>query len=384
MSKSESTSIQPKSIRQKRILETAAENPGASLAEIAEEIPSASADHVDRVLDRYGDPAASDDSDADGSQPESPTSTPAQDESLDSPDTLEDHPQPEQTDQTDHSELPATEEPDESSMTEMPDDTPPMDPDTDAEPTDSVAESKPEIPDDTEEVTTDDTDTTPSADDTTPEPGDLTQKERETLRAIFYEPTATQEQIADMLSISRATVSNRVNAIRGFDWADRESFVGEVFDEQLTVDDSVSPANGDDSVAAQNAGKEVVTDGAPSASTDPTASESVPRKPHSAASDGVVDGPAPTASDSDPTDQDGTTDSMAAESGDKVEAMSHQLEELAQQLATMEQELHSAGESDGESPFDDTDLLHKVVHACMNSDQITKDEELEVLETLVN
>jgi hypothetical protein len=187
-----------------------------------------------------------------------------------------------------------------------------------------------------------------------------------------------------MLSISRATVSNRVNAIQGFDWADRESFVGEVFDEQLTVDDSVSRANGDDSVAAQNDGKEVVTDGAPSASADPTASESAPRKPHNAASDGVVDGPAPTASDSDPADQDGTTDSTAAESGDKVEAMSHQLEELAQQLATMEQELHGSGESDGESPFGDTDLLHKVVHACMNSDQITEDEELEVLETLVN
>lgn len=383
MSKSESTSIQPKSIRQKRILETAAENPGASLAEIAEEIPSASADHVDRVLDRYGDPAASDDLDASGSQPESPTSTPAQDESLDSPDTLEDHPQPEQTDQTDDPEHPAAEEPNESSMTEMPDDSPPMDPDTDPEPTDSVAESKPEIPDDTEEVTADDTDTTSSTDDTTPDPGDLTQKERETLRAIFYEPTATQEQIADMLSISRATVSNRVNAIEGFDWADRESFVGEVFDEQLTVGDSVSPAN-DDSVAAQNDGKEVITDGAPSASADPAASESVPRKPHNAVSDGVVDGPAPAASDSDPADQDGTTESTAAESGDTVEAMSHQLEELAQQLATMEQELHSAGESDGGSPFGDTDLLHKVVHACMNSDQITEDEELEVLETLMN
>ncbi|GAA0546094.1 winged helix-turn-helix transcriptional regulator [Halorubrum ejinorense] len=382
MSKSESTSIQPKSIRQKRILETAAENPGASLAEIAEEIPSASADHVDRVLDRYGDPAASDDSDADDSQPESPTSASMEDESLDSTDDPEDHPEPEQTNQTDDLEPPAEQEPDESSLTDMPDDTPPMDSDTDAEPAGSVAESKPELHNDAEEVTADDTDTVSSADDTTPDPEDLTQKERETLRAIFYEPTATQDQIADMLSISRATVSNRVNAISGFDWADRGSFVDKLFDEQLTVGDSVSPANGGDSVAAQNAGKEVVTDGAPSASADPSVSDSAPRNPHNTTNDGVVDGPAP--SDPEPSDQDGTTDSMAAESGDTVEAMSHQLDELAQQLATMEQELDNSSEADEEPPLGDTDLLHKVVHACMNSDQITEDEELEILEGLMN
>jgi hypothetical protein len=58
MSKSESSSIQPKSIRQKQILNVAAENPGATLAEIAEQVPSVSTDHVDRVLDQYGDPAA--------------------------------------------------------------------------------------------------------------------------------------------------------------------------------------------------------------------------------------------------------------------------------------------------------------------------------------
>lgn len=382
MSKSESTSIQPKSIRQKRILETAAENPRASLAEIAEEIPSASADHVDRVLDRYGDPAASDDSDADDSQPESPTSASTEDESPDSTDDPEDHSKPGQANRGDELESPAEQEPDESSLTDMPDDTLPMDPDTDAEPTDPVAESKPEPHDDAEEAVPDDTDTTSPAEDTAPDPEDLTQKERETLRAIFYEPTATQDQIADMLSISRATVSNRVNAISGFDWADRGSFVDELFDEQLTVGDSVSPANGGDSAAAQNAGKEAVTDGAPSASADPSVSDSAPRNPHNATRDGVVDGPVP--SDPDPAEQDGTTDSTAAGSGDTIEAMSHQLDELAQQLATMEQELDNSSEADGGSPLGDTDLLHKVVHACMNSDQITEDEELVVLESLMN
>jgi len=41
-----------------------------------------------------------------------------------------------------------------------------------------------------------------------------------------------------MLSVSRATVSNRVNAISGFDWTDRDTFVDEVFDEKVTVDNS--------------------------------------------------------------------------------------------------------------------------------------------------
>jgi len=41
-----------------------------------------------------------------------------------------------------------------------------------------------------------------------------------------------------MLSVSRATVSNRVNAISGFDWTDRDTLVDEVFDEKVTVDNS--------------------------------------------------------------------------------------------------------------------------------------------------
>jgi DNA-binding CsgD family transcriptional regulator len=380
MSKSESTSIQPKSIRQKRILETAADNPDASLAEIAEEIPSASADHVDRVLDRYGDPASSDDSDAGGSQPESPNAPPASDEGLDSPDAPGDQSQAEQTDQPTPS--PTDEGPDEASTTETPDITPAMDPDTDDEPTDSVAEPASGPSDESAETAGDGAAEASATDEPTPDPEDLTQKERETLRAIFYEPTATQDQIADMLSISRATVSNRVNAIPGFDWADRESFVDEVFDGQLTVDGSVGPVD-DDAAAAQNAGKEAVTDGAPSASPDPAAGSGAPRKPRNSASDGVVDGPAPTPSESEAAAPAGATDGTAAASSDEIEAMSHQLEELAQRLATMEQELQDPGASVEGPPFGDADLLHKVVHACMNSDRITEDEELEILETLM-
>lgn len=47
----------PKSIRHKRILDVAEDNPNASIEEIAAEISSVTADTVENVLDEYGDPA---------------------------------------------------------------------------------------------------------------------------------------------------------------------------------------------------------------------------------------------------------------------------------------------------------------------------------------
>lgn len=47
----------PKSIRHKQILKIAAEQPDASLEEIADGVPSATSDLVEHVLDEYGDPA---------------------------------------------------------------------------------------------------------------------------------------------------------------------------------------------------------------------------------------------------------------------------------------------------------------------------------------
>lgn len=49
----------PRSIRHKQILDAAANQPNASLEAIAADIPSATADLVEQVLEEYGDPAAS-------------------------------------------------------------------------------------------------------------------------------------------------------------------------------------------------------------------------------------------------------------------------------------------------------------------------------------
>ena len=411
MSKSESTSTQPKSIRQKRILDIAADNPGATLAEIAERIPSVSADHVDRVLDQYGDPATSDESDTTQSATGSPNADSNDDASGDSHDSRDDDALSETPDQTDEPLSTTDEQPDSSKTTEAPVSTSLMDSDTESELTEPVAEQEPEAASDepvaeseaeaasdkpvaeseaeaepedaSTEMIESDADDVSSTEETTPDPEDLTQKERETLRAISYEPTATQDQIAEMLSISRATVSNRVNAIPGFEWAERGSFVEEVFDEHLTVDAPMSPKDDDSSGVAQNAGKEPITDGNSSAISDQSG-DSLPQAAPKSTPDGVVDGPPPTESASQTAGQDITTDSAETGSGDDLEEISHQLEDVAQRLATMEQELQDSEETDKASPLSDTDFLHKVVYACMNSDRITEEEELHILDALMN
>lgn len=53
---------------------------------------------------------------------------------------------------------------------------------------------------------------------------DLTEKQLETLYAIRDHPEASQRELAKVLDISGATISNRVNSIEGFDWAERQSF----------------------------------------------------------------------------------------------------------------------------------------------------------------
>jgi ribosomal protein S15P/S13E len=49
--------LAPRSLRHKRILDIAAEQPDASFESIAQEVPSATSDLVENVLEEYGDPA---------------------------------------------------------------------------------------------------------------------------------------------------------------------------------------------------------------------------------------------------------------------------------------------------------------------------------------
>lgn len=69
-----------------------------------------------------------------------------------------------------------------------------------------------------------------------PDPDEFTEKERETLRAIYDNPEATQRELANTLGVAGATINNRVNAIEGFSWENRQEFVDEVFGSASTAE----------------------------------------------------------------------------------------------------------------------------------------------------
>lgn len=71
---------------------------------------------------------------------------------------------------------------------------------------------------------------------------DLTEKQRETLRQIYKHPTASQRDIASMLDVSQTAVYNRLQAIEGFEWADRWKFVNTLYDgDDLHVEGGSDP-----------------------------------------------------------------------------------------------------------------------------------------------
>lgn len=241
MSKPEDDATLPRSMRHKRILDVAANNPDASMADLAAEVPSATPDLVERVLEQYGDPA---DDDAMPSTDESPMST-------------------------------GTDEPSRA---------------------------------------------------------DLTEKQLETLRAIAAHPDAPQRELAEVLDVTAATVSNRVSDIPGFDWSDRAAFVDGMFDTDDTLEESDAPADTDQSTES-------------TAGDRPTTTEETPE--------------------------------MTPEQQTAMDDLSERVETIERQVAEL------ADERTEPALLSDPDLAHKVIHACMESDAITEDEELRILKALV-
>lgn len=138
----------PNSIRHKRILDIAADRPEASIKDIADEVPSATTDLVEHVLEEYGDPAASE----------------VETENSNTDGDFENNPPPANESESKESKGDSTELPDVS---------------------------------------------------------ELTEKQRETLRAILATPEATQEELGEMLGVTNVTISNWVNSIDGFEWENR-------------------------------------------------------------------------------------------------------------------------------------------------------------------
>lgn len=191
MSTEDESKSKPKSMRHKRILDAAKENPNASMDELASQVPSATSDLVERVFDKYGDPAAEANNSANSEKSMSPTN--------------------ESTSQEDDSDLT----------------TATADSVTETEETDE----KPTVSEDNQSSKTE-PDGLPSLDE-------LTEEQHSTLEVIAAQPKATQKEIADHMDVTRATISRWANDIKGFEWTERKSFVEAIFDEEVSINSPI-------------------------------------------------------------------------------------------------------------------------------------------------
>ncbi len=271
MSNSAKHTAVPRATVHKRILDTAVDQPTASMAELAGQVPGANTDLVERVLDEYGDPAGDD-----GEQATEST----------------DQPMAQKTIHTDGTEsIGETTERVGASATTTTDDGP-----TDLEP--------------------------------------FSEKERETLLAIRDHPEKSQRELAEVLGISGATVSNRVSGIEDFDWATRKEYVERLFGT------AASPAeNGTPSPAAEDGTRSPPVE-------DETRSPPVEDETRSPP---VEDEPDP----------------------------------LAESVERLERQVGRLVEDDAGSALEDPELVHKVVHACVESEAISTDEELRILNDIL-
>ena len=322
MSRADRGADKPRAMIHRRILDVAESSPDASLTAIAEAVSGASPDLVERVLDEYGDPGRDTDAETQDDEPMNAAnaSTPETESASDDESTAD---------------------PDESSADEP------------------------------------------------PAAADLSEKQRRTLGALYERPDASQADLADELDVTRATVSRRLNAIPGFEWSDRRAFAEAVFGSAADVEAD------------------------PSAADTPAA--------HGDGGDTAADAPADDPVDDDRADGDRPNpeggDTGHPDAGDRsgidpaaVDAVEGALSDLAERVAAIESRVAASDGADASGPADGADqtegthgngetegsdgpeecdaglspeLAHKVVHACMESDRLSEEEELAVLRTFM-
>jgi len=216
-------------MRHKQILDAAADEPDASISDLARAVPSATPDLVERVLEEHGDPAADT---AAGSGADS--STPADDgtQSAESP--------------TDD----ATEETTCSGEAPAADADPAAVESTDGSADADEAATAPTAPDDAGDASSPNADAGATATTGPVDPARLTPVEREALQAIRQNPEATQRALAEELGVSAATVSQRVSGIEGFEWSERADFVTALPD--TLMDSSDAPADATEESIAES------------------------------------------------------------------------------------------------------------------------------------
>lgn len=339
------TGPMPRALIHKRILDEATERPEASMEELADEIAGASGTLVERVLEEYGDPATSKGDGAESGGPDThggPSSIP---ESSGSHDPAN---QPIETTAMSESNIDSNETTGAATVDSTQDESPDEDdPTVDAERT--VPGSSDAGTSEVERTTAERSDTaTTDIDEDEPDvPSrtDLSEKQRTVLRKIYDDPEATQGDLADEVGVSRATISQRVNAVDGFEWPDRAEFVERLFDDSSgTSDSAVDPES-----EAQE-----LTDESPTSKNGP--------------GDAGIDS----------TDTPRELEVLNADF-DRLETA---LEGLTEQFESLERSVQGA-DCPGHEVFSDPELVGKIVRECVESDRFTEDEEVRIIAGLL-
>lgn len=345
---------QPRAMIHRRILDVAAANPDASLASLADEVSGASASLVERVLEEYGDPSREPQSDGDTDQSMETTNVP--DDDADSAVATE------QASDTaaDAESKPGQDSPAQSAGT--PESEGSVDPDTDPSPD---AESTPNGDTDSTSTATGGTGSENVAETDEPSEGDLdaadlSAKQRRTLRAVHERPDASQGDLAEQLDVTRATISRRLNAIPGFEWADRRAFAESVFEGDVDQANAVTAADSEETESDQ---------------ANERADATTPNERSTGAEPEGEPGESRLAEES--TESVDPADSVLSALGD-VRAS---LAALDERVTALESQTSSTAGSESDSL--PPELAHKVVHACMESERISEAEELELLRTLM-
>ena len=326
----------PRALIHRKILDVAGENPDASLEAIADEVSGASLTFVERVLEEYGDPARSDRSSGrtDGNGRASRV---------------------EPTDANrDGSDAVNASRNDPLSVESSADDGPTETGDTST--ANAFRSASDGEVDDSATIT---------------DASQLSERQRETLVAVAERPTATQAEIAAELGVSRATVSKRLTDLDGFEWPARREFVERVFDYRGGVSSRLSdggapdPGQGRDQDRDQHQNQ--VSNSTPNA--DPSAGDATTNGDSDSA------GPVPDAAGSAP---DSTTGPDSTASPGDSRPPGRRLAELESRLADLERRIEEDASSER-----DPELAHKIVHACMDAEYVTTEEELEVVSRVI-
>lgn len=339
------TGPMPRALIHKRILDEATERPEASMEALADDIAGASGTLVERVLEEYGDPATSKEDGAESGGPDThdgPSSIPASSESHDPAD------QPIEPTAMSESNIDSNESTGAATVDSTQDESheavePTADADTTV-PGSSDAGTADARRSDAERSEAESTNLDEDEPDV-PSRRDLSEKQRTVLRKIYDDPEATQGDLADEVGVSRATISQRVNAVDGFAWPDRAAFVERLFEDSSETSDSA--------VEPESPSQEL-TDESPTSKNEP--------------GDAGIDS-SDTSRELEPSSAD----------FDRLETA---LEGLIERFESLERSVERT-DCPGHVAFSDPELVGKMVRECVESDRFTEDEEVRIIAGLL-